>query len=236
MHNTSSFVVVSSVYGRRILHTRTWCTWHVVLGGVHIASRVALTTKSVPCKSICALNTTTSTNSNSVGDIQTQFAFATFNSLPPFSWISYVLLQGGVAVEPNQFPFMASLRGLTFDSHICGGALISERVVITAAHCVDPNSNEDLVQPFPNVVIGGHLLKVGDDPNAEVRQYVKLSKQKIANVFTFRLIKGDDILICFCCTTKRLSDYHWGPLEITSKCLLQFILMLARKFVDSLKL
>lgn len=44
---------------------------------------------------------------------------------------------GGSEAEPGQYPHQVSLRtGVQVRHHICGGSIISDRWVITAAHCV----------------------------------------------------------------------------------------------------
>lgn len=40
---------------------------------------------------------------------------------------------GGYEVEPHSRPFMAQIKGS--EGIICGGALIKENWVLTAAHC-----------------------------------------------------------------------------------------------------
>lgn len=49
---------------------------------------------------------------------------------------------GGVNAEKGEFPWQVSWRfskdpGVTADRHICGGTIVNENWVITAAHCVD---------------------------------------------------------------------------------------------------
>jgi secreted trypsin-like serine protease len=47
------------------------------------------------------------------------------------------LIVGGVRANPDEFPHMAAIGYQNLDkvSYECGGSLISERFVLTAAHC-----------------------------------------------------------------------------------------------------
>ncbi|XP_018580326.1 trypsin-1-like [Anoplophora glabripennis] len=49
-----------------------------------------------------------------------------------------VRIAGGDEAEPGQFPYQASVQLCIQDvcSHACGGAIISELAVLTAAHCI----------------------------------------------------------------------------------------------------
>lgn len=42
---------------------------------------------------------------------------------------------GGYTAEEGQFPYMASLR-LPQNFHTCGGSILDEYWILTAAHCV----------------------------------------------------------------------------------------------------
>jgi secreted trypsin-like serine protease len=44
---------------------------------------------------------------------------------------------GGQQARPYEFPWQASIRRKATNSHFCGGIIISERWVLTAAHCMD---------------------------------------------------------------------------------------------------
>lgn len=88
-------------------------------------------------------------------------------------------MKGGELVAIGEFPFMVSLRSLIGDTHLCGGALIQEDVVVTAAHCVDLTFGDEFAQPLPNVVIGAH--KLDNDANAEVSRNLQLH---LSNHFT----------------------------------------------------
>merc|ERR1712186_119683 len=66
---------------------------------------------------------------------------------------------GGVEATPHQFPWQV---GLFFDGYFCGGSIISEEYILTAAHCADGVSHHE-------VVIGAHDIRASD--NLEIMAY-----------------------------------------------------------------
>ncbi|XP_014474148.1 PREDICTED: trypsin-2-like [Dinoponera quadriceps] len=65
------------------------------------------------------------------------------------------IVGGNIATE-GQFPYQVSLQ--TFRLHNCGGSIISDRHIVTAAHCVDNR----FYNMFLTVVIGTHKLENGE--------------------------------------------------------------------------
>lgn len=67
---------------------------------------------------------------------------------------------GGVKAVAGQFPWQVSIGVADipdpFYAHFCGGALIGDEWVLTAAHCVEGNDASDL-----SVFVGTHVLQSG---------------------------------------------------------------------------
>lgn len=55
-----------------------------------------------------------------------------------FETIPYDKIVGGIEVAPNSLPFQISLQLRKGNSyfHICGGSVLDETTILTAAHCV----------------------------------------------------------------------------------------------------
>ena len=65
------------------------------------------------------------------------FLLGTCLAKPDTSQIGYAngRIIGGEEAEPHKYPWQVSFR--SFGSHICGGSIINEYQVISAAHCVE---------------------------------------------------------------------------------------------------
>merc|ERR1711899_359398 len=67
---------------------------------------------------------------------------------------------GGQEATPHQFPWQV---GLFFDGYFCGGSIISEKYILTAAHCADGVFKH-------TVVVGAHDIRASD--NLEITAYI----------------------------------------------------------------
>jgi secreted trypsin-like serine protease len=128
-----------------------------------------------------------------------------------------VQIANGQAAQLGWFPYMAGLKKTNSQFMFCGGSLISDRHVLTAAHCfargiVTPSSKDNRMKAVPNLeVILGRIdistqdgISVGVDdiyihPSFNSTSYendiavVKLSNrvQFTNNIIPLNLINGD---------------------------------------------
>merc|ERR1712121_105106 len=76
----------------------------------------------------------------------------------PLSPITTGFIVGGYEARPHSLPWQISLQGEFFGfdmGHFCGGTIISDRYVLTAAHCLGRNMKY-------KVVVGAHSLRTTD--------------------------------------------------------------------------
>ena len=93
---------------------------------------------------------------------------------------------GGVATSPNEFPWTAALVPTGREKPVCGGALLNDRYVLTAANCVWFVQSPAEVQ----VILGKHNISgsSGDELRLDVSQII------IHPLFT-NYVGSDDIAL-----------------------------------------
>ncbi|XP_038646825.1 granzyme K-like [Scyliorhinus canicula] len=92
---------------------------------------------------------------------------------------------GGNVVRPHSRPYMVSIQ--VDKQHICGGALITPRWVLTAAHCEKNWKNQKI-----EVILGAHSLL---ERQEEKQQVLEVKKCFPYPQFNFRRKEGDIMLI-----------------------------------------
>lgn len=128
-------------------------------------------------------------------------AFARPNVRSPAVRFTDVRIIGGEEAPKHEFPWQISLRQL--GSHICGGSLINDRQIISAAHCV-----KGQVAAFDSVVCGAHnrILEGG-------HQKRNIAKMEAHDNFNFQDL-GDDVSIITVSEPFDLSDPNCQPIEM----------------------
>ncbi|XP_022704650.1 proclotting enzyme-like isoform X2 [Varroa jacobsoni] len=83
-----------------------------------------------------------------------------------FSNVSLSRIVGGSDAQPGAWPWMAAIyvRYNGLSTHTCGGALVSSKHIITAAHCVGIGTRQQTLPPSIFVVrLGDHNLQTTND-------------------------------------------------------------------------
>uniref|UniRef100_A0A8C8VG53 chymotrypsin n=1 Tax=Pelusios castaneus TaxID=367368 RepID=A0A8C8VG53_9SAUR len=79
----------------------------------------------------------------------------------------YARIVNGEEAAPGSWPWQVSLQVKLFNSHFCGGSLVSERWVVTAAHCG---------------VTTSHVVVLGEHDRSSSQE--KVQRLAVVNVFT----------------------------------------------------
>ncbi|GLX80291.1 hypothetical protein tinsulaeT_36310 [Thalassotalea insulae] len=85
---------------------------------------------------------------------------------------------GGEEVKPHALPYQASIQDLN-GSHFCGGSIVGQDLILTAAHCMEGVNGES---PNIQVRVGAHSLTDGSGQAIKVaktytnQEYPNLSK------------------------------------------------------------
>lgn len=109
---------------------------------------------------------------------------------------------GGTAAIKGQFPYHVSIE--IFGSSVCGGAIIDETHVITAAHCVVDKSINGIYK-YPFKVVGGTLDSEKKDPT---KQGAYVEKIFVPQLYLKTLSKGKAIADIAVLTVCRVVYYE----------------------------
>jgi secreted trypsin-like serine protease len=137
---------------------------------------------------------------------------------------------GGEEARSNEFPWQVSLRRKATNGHFCGGSIISNRWILTAAHCVDGEDPTRLA-----VVVGDHTRNAAVNPSRVTLDVTKivvnenygpaLSRNDIALLQTTQTIAFNENVAPVCAPDSAL-DYAyyksqcsgWGTLVSGGAC------------------
>jgi secreted trypsin-like serine protease len=140
------------------------------------------------------------------------------------------MIVGGVEAREHEFPWQASIRRKSTNSHFCGGSIINQRWVITAAHCMSGESANQV-----SVVIGDHTR---NDNSNTVRQTLDVTSIHMNPSYNPIRLTNDVALIKVTqtisfgadlqpvCGPERSNDYHyrksvcagWGTISSGGSC------------------
>lgn len=92
---------------------------------------------------------------------------------------------GGLDARAGQFPYSVSFREYRIDEHFCGGAIISDRYILTVGHCMQQyRSNVENIY-----AIVGALLRKNEGT------LVKLASISTHPQFNWTLLKNDIAMV-----------------------------------------
>merc|ERR1712035_142787 len=86
------------------------------------------------------------------------------------SLAAYQRIVGGEEATPHEFPWQVSLRRKSDNFHFCGGSVLDEKTVISAAHCTVIWDSADEV-----VVVAGEHAKSIDEGTEQTVNVAKLT-------------------------------------------------------------
>jgi len=104
---------------------------------------------------------------------------------------------GGQNAEVNEWPWMVALsRGTdgSSQSYICGGTLIAEEWVVSAAHCFfDTSGNRVLFENNMRIVLGDH--DISTETETTIREVFAVSQITLHPTYVFQTNKDDIALL-----------------------------------------
>lgn len=96
-------------------------------------------------------------------------------------------IANGRTAQPGQFPYQVSLRihdqRLGRFRHNCGGSIISDRWVLSAAHCTVSNPGQTITVKTLNIVVGAHHVSKDGTVHwlEKIINHPKYDRRTIAN-------------------------------------------------------
>lgn len=89
-------------------------------------------------------------------------------------------ITGGRPADPGEWPWMAALRRKRSENSYCGAVLITDRHVLTAAHCTDDYQASDL-----SVRLGEYRFSVANESRAREFQVIEIRQHEDFDPLTY---------------------------------------------------
>lgn len=78
-------------------------------------------------------------------------------------------IYGGTRISPGEFPFLVALYDYSTESFFCGGALITAKHVLTAAHCVHQKQEQKINPEEVFVLLGRYNISLKAEKGSKAR-------------------------------------------------------------------